>query len=121
MATSVGAVAIDFLRGNIAPQTQRVEAWFIPGRTGMGAQLMGSNQNRFAYRAVLYGTPAAVETRLVSLAAVQGTVVTITDDFGKARTNCLVMQVGIPQRKKIILNGADGMRAQVGVAGILTA
>ena len=122
MATSVGSVAIDILSGNVNPQRPRMETWHIPGVTGQGAQNMGSNQASFAYRATLYGTAAAVETRLVALAAVQGTVVTIEDDFGKQRANCLVTQVGTPQRKDIIRLGLTGqMRAVVSVAGIVVA
>lgn len=120
MAT-IGAETVEILRGNINPQSQRVEVWSIAGRTGIGAQLMGENQSSFRYLAILFDLDVALESRLVALAALQGTVVTITDDFGKARANCLVVLVGVPRRKLVIRDGIEEVRAELEIKGVLTA
>ena len=92
---SVGGVTVEILRGNIAPQTQRVDTWHIPGRTGIGAQLMGLNQSSFSYQCILIAAQASVEGRLASLSALQGTIISVTDDFGETRANLHEIQVAV--------------------------
>lgn len=121
MATNVGSVAVEILRGNRAPESQRVDIWFVPGQTGIGAQLMGQNQSNWAYEATLYGVPADTEARLVSLAALQGFIVSIEDDHGEVRANNLVVSVGTPRRVFVIRDGVNELRAVVIIRGVVTA
>lgn len=117
MAT-LGAVTVDILRGNTTPVRTRVETWHVPGRTGIGAQLMGSNESAFAYEGVVYAATATAETTLAAVAALQGTVITIVDDHSQSRANCLVTSVDIPDRRAVVHNGTAKVRAVVHVSGV---
>lgn len=120
MAT-VGAVTVELLSGDSDPQSEQVDVWTVPGQDGVGAQLLGSNQSAFSYVATLFGSSSDVETRLVNLAAIQGTVITIVDDFSKTRTSCLVTKVKRMGRKLVLREGATEVRAQVAITGVRTA
>jgi len=119
MATVLG-VTVNFLRGGTAPLRQRLDIWSIAGRAGTGAQLMGVNQSSFSYEAILYGDDADVNARAAALHLAQGTIGAIVDDFGDTNGNCLLVTVGEPQRKRVILNGVPGMRLSIGLAGVRT-
>ena len=121
MAESVGSVSVDILNGNVSPQSQAVETWAVAGVDGIGAQKMGEHKSGFVFVATLIQVQATLEARLVLLAAVQGTVVSIEDSFGEVWTNCLVTHVGRPERHAVIHEGTAKVRAVVTIAGQLTA
>jgi hypothetical protein len=119
MAT-VNGVTVEILRGGQAPLTQSVDVWAVAGRSGTGAQLMGSNTSSFRYTAILYGAAANVQARLNALSAAQGTIGSIADDFGDTHPGSLIVNVGEPVRKKVVWLGAPAVRAAVGIEGVRT-
>lgn len=117
---SVGGVTVEYLSGTPTPVMQRVELFANAGQAGIGAQLMGQNQSQFTFAAFLYGAQNNVQSRLTSLGAVQGTVVSIEGDHGETYANCLVTSVGQPQRFTVDHEGSSKLVALVTVSGVRT-
>lgn len=117
---TVGGVSVDLLKGNAEPQKMSSKTWRVPGRAGLGIMLMGENQSTFDYVAVVYEASGA-QTTIDALEALQGTVVTIVDEFGKSRTNCFIARVGTPTRKLVNWQGSEVTRATIRIQGVRTA
>ncbi len=91
---AVGAVSCDFVKGQHAEPKERTEVYQMPGADGYGAHLLGLGDSPFSFDAVKFGTNAAVNSWITSIAALQGTIVTIVDDFGDPLTNMLIQRIG---------------------------
>lgn len=113
---SIGSVTTDILRGNSpAALLEQVATWETPGIDGVGALSIGKNGGNFAYTAIRYGSTAAAETFLSDLENLQGTVVSITDDFGEIYGSLLILSV--VRTGKIAEIGNGGARAEAAVSG----
>lgn len=117
----VGGVACSFVRITLRPLRQRVETWHVPGLAGQAALLLGASDGDFAARAVLYDTHANVITWHLSLVALQGSVISIVDDWNSTTINCLVVRVGELVRAAARGNGGGECRAEVAVEGLIVA
>ena len=104
----IGAVTCTFVRGDLPQQKARLDVYYCPGLDNPGAHYLGLGDAAFAVRAILFDTPANVVTWAANLQALQGTVVTITNDWGTAYASCLLVQVGQLQRSPVGLTGARG-------------
>jgi len=85
----------DFVRG----PKQRLEVWQSPGLDGYGAQSLGLGDAEFRVTAVFYEVSADVEAWFRLLELLQGTIVSITDDWGLTYTGLLIVRVGEPLRR----------------------
>jgi hypothetical protein len=92
MAT-VGGVTCDFVRGQKPLLATQVEVWRMPGIDGYGAQLTGLGGGEGQFQAEYFNSPAGISTWHASLAALQGQVVSITNDLGDTVTNFLITNV----------------------------
>lgn len=123
MTTGIGATNCDFVQGGYASSLkQRVMSWTTPGINGVWGLKLGFSQSRFGFRALLFDTEANVQTWVAALEAAQGTIVTITDDWGRAFANCLILDVALVQRTPAIGTSSRGnytCRAELAVTGVV--
>lgn len=115
---SVGGLACSIVRGNLTAKKIRTNVWEVAGINGYGAQQAGYGDSPFRVTAVLYSTAAGVQTWANLLAAMQGSVVTIINDWGNTFTGCLLVRVSEPQKTPAV--GAGGCRGEVILEGVVT-
>jgi len=92
MAT-IGGISCTFVNGSIPIAKQRNETWYRPGISGYGARTLGYGDTEFELTAILYDTAANVLTWEYALQALQGTIVTVTNDRGQTNTRCFLESV----------------------------
>jgi hypothetical protein len=120
MATTVGSIGCDLISGMATTLTTTIETWAVPGLNGVGAIDMGANSSGFAFNCVEVDTSSNIETWFSNLEATKGTIITITDSFGTAYTNCLVTQVVRESKKAVIHEGGLKSIARATVSGVVT-
>lgn len=111
MPIQVGTTACDFLKGAAQGLRQQVMTWSTPGVDGQFALRLGFNEGEFSFTAILFDTEANAITWKTALEALQGTVVSITDDQGQVWPNCLISEVLAAPRWR---SAARGTSARVG-------
>ena len=121
MAT-IGGVTCTFLHGASSPLKASLEIRHPPGRDRLAAQDLGKGDSGFRFRAVAFAADAAAAaTFIAAIEALQGTVVSATDDLGASHTNLLVEAVSPPLRqgRRFISSGAavNGIRVEIAVEG----
>jgi hypothetical protein len=90
---SIGGQGFEIMRGHPAPQKLRTEVWQVPGIDGYGVQTLGMGDSEFPLTTITYvADNAAAEALITACAALQGTLVSITDDCGNTFTNILVKE-----------------------------
>lgn len=117
----IGGVACTFVKGALPRGlAQRVETWHVPGLSGQAGLLLGFSDGDFSVRAILYDSTANVTTWKVALEALQGTVVSIVDDWNVTTTGLLITRVGECQRTPASGSGVAGVtcRGEVVVEGV---
>lgn len=119
MAGSIGGVSCTFVKGQPPELKERSEVWTTPGFQGYGAQITGKSDAPFQFAAIQYDTPGAIEGWIAALRALQGTVQTITNDWGVATTNLLISSVGQPSKVAEVGNG--GARGEIRISGVKVA
>jgi hypothetical protein len=113
MAT-IGAVSFDTLHGNAVKEAEIVEQWSRMGTDGSGARKVGKRSRPLPWTGTKWSdSAAAADTHVETCQALAGTVVTITDEWGIERTNCLIVSADPLQ------NDRGDHISQVLVAGAL--
>lgn len=104
MAT-FGGIACTFIHNQgVANLRQRIEMWVVPGVDNVGSRKLGASDSQWAFELVLYGSSANVEAWYSAICNLQGTVITIVDDWGTTyAANMLVAQIG-PLMKQARVN-----------------
>lgn len=119
---SVGGVTCDYVHGEAAELRERVDVWQVPGIDGYGAQKLAQGEADFMYVLARYDTAANVETWIDNIVALQGTLVTIVDDWEISRTLCLIQKVSAPKRTPATrTTGTVACRGELTIQGVLTA
>lgn len=131
MAVSVGTLAVDIVRGRPVELKDRVEVWEREGYDGIGARLNADGHGEFALKTVKYihGGNAATnkanaETHIADAAALQGTVVTVEDNWGAQYQNCLVRRLAeenLSKQKVIYKGDANAIRIELAFEMVRTA
>lgn len=119
MMATIGGVACEFVKGDPPRLKTRVIVWQGPGLTGYGAQTLGKGDAAFTVRAIKYGTATVVKAWHANLEAVQGTVLTIINDWGVSSTQCLVLRVGVLARTPALDGtGTARVRGEASIDGV---
>lgn len=105
---AVGSVTCTFVRGVSPSLRSRVDTWQLPGIDGYGVQLLGRGDTEWMFEAVLYDDEGDVSTWYTQLEALQGTIVTVVDDWGDSYTNILLVRVSQLDKTIAVPNGARG-------------
>jgi len=111
----VGGVVCDFVRGGVAGLKQRVEVWQRPGIDGYGAMALGLGDSSFFFTLVVFDTIANVEAWILLVEALQGSVISVVDDWGVNHSSLLVEEVSEPRRSVALGNG--GARGELKIRG----
>lgn len=121
----VGGIACTFVKGAARGLKDRITLWQSPGRTGYGAHVTARGDAEFHFRAINYHNPGAVEAWARDIEALQGTVVSIVDDWGFTHINCLITRVGPPRMTAAErfnpVPSFNGARGDVTVEGVIIA
>ena len=110
---SIGAVTCTFVRGTPHVGVQRVHVWETAGIDGYGAQLLGLGDCPFQVLAVCVdAAPFGVGYTNVAqwgqnIQALQGTIVSIINDWGTTYQKCLIAKTS-QIRISVFGNGAKG-------------
>lgn len=115
----IGGITCTFVRGQGTSPKNRTEVWTRPGIDGHGAMVLGLGDSPYLFTAVAFGTAAAVATWQSSIEALQGTVVTIVDDWNTTWTNMLITTAANAGRTPRINHDGNGVcRGEVRVEGV---
>ena len=114
---SIGGVTCTFVKGEAPLPKQRVMLWHVPGVDGYGAQRMGLGDSEFQFVCVYYGSPANVLAWALAVQALQGTLVSVTNDWGNTYLRCLVLKIGEPKYTPALFQG--GARGEIVVQGVV--
>jgi hypothetical protein len=110
--SSVGAISTDIMRGLPQGLKERLEVWEVPGIQGYGALKLAKGDAAFELQTVKYAADnTAAQAYKVAAEAAQGTVVTVTDDWGTAYAGALIEHVEIT-KQPCIRNGSAQVRVE---------
>jgi hypothetical protein len=93
----LGDIDIDILHGVIPGLKQVVETWRMRGVAGYGARTDGLGDSEFVVQAIKFIPDADLVDTLTVIEALQGTVITIVDDFRIENSNCLIKKIAQPK------------------------
>lgn len=117
---AIGAITCSHVKGEVPPQAERAEVWQVAGIAGYGVLLLGKGDSEFRLTAVLYSSAAGTKTWEASLKALQGTIVSITTDYGTIHANCFLARVGTMRRQAAYHPGtAITQRGEIEIEGIV--
>ena len=120
----VGGITCDIVRPNTPTgNKQRVETWTVPGLDGVGAHLLGDNDGEWEFTLVRFDTKINVFTWAQQIEALQGTIVTIIDDWVATYVGMLVTGVSSPARRPALHAknlGLFGVRSTITISGRIT-
>ena len=109
---SIAGIACTFCRGHIPANRPRVRVWQVPGVNGYGAKILGLGESEFRILVEIQSTSLGANTFYAAMEALQGSIVTIINDWGNIFTNCLLTRIGPPQKVAQIPLGAR-MRVEI--------
>lgn len=118
---SIGGVSCDFVRGSSTTLKERLDVYPVPGVDGLGAQKLGRSDSSFRFEAMRLSTHGTVAAWFASIEALQGTVVSVTDDWGKTHTGLLIVEVSEGVRTPNQAPGALGAIGRISVSGMVLA
>ena len=119
---SIGGVSLDLLKGRVPTLRDTVEVWRRDGFDSYGARTNGKADGEFALMSVKYVTGAtkqdawdAAEVHLDDCRELQGTTVTVLDEFNISFEDCLVVKMDEAkvQKKACIKDGLNGVRVEI--------
>lgn len=87
MAASVGAFSCEVMRGKIPSLKQTVRFWKPEGHNAYSSKLMGKGDGEFILDVEILDTESNVNTWLVGLEGLTGTVPEIVDQHGDTYTS----------------------------------
>lgn len=93
MAASVGAVTFDHVKGFVRSKNESLDSFTRPGYDGHGSIVIGKRGDESPLTCIKYVESASLATHIAAVEALQGTVVTVEDDFGRQSTACEVLDV----------------------------
>jgi len=111
---SIGGENFLTLRGRPDLLTERVERFTRPGRDGASFRLRGRRAARFRLVGFVDVDDApAAQSRMDTLSALQGTLVTVETDHGVSHANVMVLQVRELARGPLLVS-AGGLSETAG-------
>jgi hypothetical protein len=115
MATGIGGVACDLLKGHPKPMTEQVQEWSVVGLDGHGFQKIGKRGVDETIQAIRFAAGATIETWYAALYALEATTVTYENDDAIVSGNVYVVNVGPLTKQRIIQNGSLTYRGECSI------
>ncbi len=114
---TIGGIQCTFLHERAwQPLKQTVEIWHVPGHDGFGGQILGKGDSPCQYEAKKLDSDANCESWATSIYALQGTVVTVINEWGNQRDNVLVVSARFQAKVADPVNG--GCRYEILINGL---
>jgi hypothetical protein len=109
MKSMIGSIAVNIIRG-VPPQLRyRVDTWQVPGIDGYGAMNIGLGDAEFDLLAIVYcDSNDDANGLIVQFTQLQGTIITVFDDFGDEYVNILPVHVDTVNCKTPCIWYGDG-------------
>jgi hypothetical protein len=111
---SIGSYSPDYIISRCTQPATVVDVWSVPGVDGIGAQQMGTRGGEFQLVSVEYffgytDNSTSANTTESDCYAMQGTILTVTDNYGTTWENMLVTKVdtAFPGSKKRCVSNGD--------------
>ena len=117
----IGTVLCTFVRGHCPAPKMRLELWRIPGLDGYGAQALGLNDSPFQITAVLFSDASGLGQWKAALEALQGSIVTITNDLGASFQRCLITKLSNMTSTAALAAGGITQRGEIQIEGVVLA
>ena len=118
---SIGSLTCFRVIGTLPASKMKLAVWTVPGINGYGAQDLGYQDQPFEVVAVFYSNNLGVHVWKNSLDALQGQIVSITDDHGETTANCLITEIGQARIEAALAAGGITQRAEIPVRGVVRA
>ncbi len=96
--TSVGGVTCDLVAGSPPDMATRCDVWEAPGHDGIGWQELGAGDGGGRIVCQRFASAAVVATWAAALRALQGTAVTVINDFGESTGSVFIAEVSQAQK-----------------------
>lgn len=99
----IGSISTSILRMVPVWTRQRTEIWQVPGQDGYGVQTLGLGDAEFNLSVVLYAEDDdQADNFHTGLSQLQGTIVTVIDDFPSTWPDVLILHVAQPRKQAMI-------------------
>ncbi len=118
---TINAIECQFIRLELSELKTRVEVLTRPGFSGVGAMDLGKNDSRWSAVAVKYGLKDDIDDWFASIEALQGTTVTIVDDWEVERDDLFLVQVSPRNKRPALIPGNENIdtRGELRLEGIV--
>jgi len=105
---ATGAVlGVDFMRGGLMQNAQRVAFWQQAGVNGFGAHILGLGDSQFQYRLVKHTADVAATIAFkAAFYALKGQLIAVTDDRGETEQHLLIAEHSVPETVTVRKDGA---------------
>ena len=115
---SIGGVSCLYVRRVIPASKLRTRTWVVPGISGYGSKVLGYGDSEWTIEAEFWSNNAGVNIWLASIQALQGSIVSITDDHGDTWLNNLVTDISQPVKTPAIVGGVVGVMGKLTLQGV---
>ncbi len=98
MASGIGGIAFDIVRGELAGLKERSVLWSVVGINGIGVQLTGAgDRTPSKVDCIHFDTLANLKTKQANIEALQGAAVTFENDKGVTSGIGLITGISQPE------------------------
>lgn len=113
-SSSIGGIDVAIVRGLPQRMRPRVQTWEVPGLNGYGAAKLGNGNAPFEFSTITYADSFDGANDVIdAMLPLQGTIVSIFDDWGDEYENVLLIE-GVPSKMPLIWEGnANAVRVTV--------
>lgn len=119
MATNIGGVSCDFVKGFATGPSESVKTFRRPGLNGNGAKKQAQESGQFNFTGIKFDSNSNVESWQTDIEAKRSTIIDIEDDFGITHSDCLVTEVSPLTKSAVVESGTLKVRAEMSVSGFL--
>jgi len=128
MSASIGGQSVDIIRKLAVDLKLRTEKFEVSGLDGYGAQTLGLGDSEFQLIVVKYcssysdlaSNNTAANTLIAALNAMEGTIISLVDNWGDTYNHVLVGAVESNEAKSPMIHlGNNGVRVQVTFACVI--
>jgi hypothetical protein len=110
---AIGGITVDLMNGFPATMQQRVDMWQTPGIDGYGAQKIGRGNGEYALSTITYKTSDAdANSHIAACAALAGTVVSITDEWGDTYSSSSIVLKVVSNKSYVLKEGVATWRCE---------
>ena len=115
---SVGGVSCLYVRRVVPSSKLRTRKCQVPGISGYGTKVLGYGDSDWTIEVEFWSNEAGVTAWILSIEALQGSIVTIIDDHGMSYLNNFVERVSQPEKTAAVYGGVHGVMGRLTLSGV---